>query len=737
VSVKADFVGSAQCGQCHAAEHRAWEGSQHQLAMQHVGDKTVLGDFNDATFRHASVQSKFFRKDGRFLVRTDGPDGKLQDFEVKYVFGLAPLQQYLIELPGGRLQALSIAWDTRPKGNDGQRWFHLYPGHNIKPGDPLHWTGLQQNWNFMCADCHSTNVRKNYDASARTFHTTWSEISVGCESCHGPGSAHVSWAKKQDGWQQLANKGLTVALDERRDVRWVLDAASGNSTRSPPLASTKEIEVCARCHGRRAQLTDTVKAGDPLADGFQMALLEPGLYHVDGQMRDEVYNYGSFMQSKMHAKGVTCSDCHHPHTQKLRAPGNSVCTQCHSAQKYDASQHHFHPKGTPSAACSACHMPTVTYMLIDPRHDHSFRVPRPDLSEKLKVPNACNACHADKSAHWAAAEIEKRLGPERKGYQRFAETFHAADLMSAGSAGNLIALIEDASQPAIVRASAIERLGQQPGAPRIDTLTRALNDVDPLVREAAVAALTQADPAARIQYLPRMLGDSARTVRIAAARPLAGLSADQIPSEHRDAFKRALEEYVGVQRYNGDRPEAQTALGSLRAQQGDWDQAVSAFEAAIELDPTFVAAYVNWADALRERGQESEAERVLREGLKANGRVGALHHALGLSLVRQRRLPEGLAELALAAKLAPEWSRYGYVYGVALHDSGRQADAIRVLRATLARHPNDPQTLFALATYERDAAHIAKAREYAERLVRIDPSDENARRLLQALRGRR
>ncbi len=171
--------------------------SQHKHAMDHATEKTVLGDFSDARFEYFGVRSRFFREHGKFFVETDGPDGKLGAFEIKYTFGLDPLQQYLVEFPDGRLQALSIAWDSRPKDQGGQRWFHLYPDEQIRHDDFLHWTKLNQNWNFMCAECHSTGVRKNYDAATDRFATSWAEISVGCEACHGRGSRHVAWARDE------------------------------------------------------------------------------------------------------------------------------------------------------------------------------------------------------------------------------------------------------------------------------------------------------------------------------------------------------------------------------------------------------------------------------------------------------------------------------------------------------------------------------------------------------------
>ncbi|MBK9244504.1 MAG: hypothetical protein IPM30_06540 [Burkholderiales bacterium] len=314
------YVGTAACASCHAKEHQAWQGSQHDRAMAEANEATVLGNFAGAKFSHGGVTSTFFRRDGRFFVNTDGPDGRLADFEIRYTFGVTPLQQYLVEMPGGRLQALGIAWDARPAKTGGQRWFHLYPDRTLKAGDPLHWTGIDQTWNYQCADCHSTNLRKNYDEKTDRYATTWTDVDVGCEACHGPGSNHVAWAKKEgDGQRHQADKGLTVVLDERRGVGWAIDAATGNAARSRPRETSREIETCARCHARRGQFTDAWHAGNRLADGYRAALIEPGLYWDDGQQRDEVFNHGSFLGSRMHARGVTCSDCHDPHSGRTRA----------------------------------------------------------------------------------------------------------------------------------------------------------------------------------------------------------------------------------------------------------------------------------------------------------------------------------------------------------------------------------------------------------------------------------
>ena len=397
VAGAAQYVGLAECTSCHAEQASRWSGSHHDLAMQSVSEQTVLGDFNDASLTHFGVTSSFFKKDGKFLVHTEGPGGELRDYEIKYTFGVEPLQQYLVEFPGGRLQALSLAWDTRSQAQGGQRWFHLYPDERITADDELHWTKPSQNWNSMCAECHSTNLQKNYDPVSETFSTTWSEIDISCEACHGPGSDHVAWAKREPGWENLqAGKGLVLSFDERLGVSWKINPQTGTAVRSEVRGGDREIEMCARCHSRRSPITADYEHGKPLLDHYLPRLLEEGMYFADGQIDDEVYVYGSFLQSKMYSAGVTCSDCHDPHNLQLRLPANGVCLQCHQAERYDQPAHHFHKSGSEGASCAECHMPPRTYMVVDPRHDHSMRIPRPDLSVTLGTPNACNNCHRDK-----------------------------------------------------------------------------------------------------------------------------------------------------------------------------------------------------------------------------------------------------------------------------------------------------------------------------------------------------
>ena len=736
----ATFVGSKTCAGCHRAEAELWRVSQHKQAMDHATDKSVLGDFSNATFDYYGVKSRFFRKDGKFLVETDGPDGKLATFEVKYTFGIDPLQQYLVEFPDERLQALSLAWDSRLKEQGGQRWFHLYPNEEIKHDDILHWTKLNQNWNFMCSECHSTGVRKNYDAANDRFKTTWAEISVGCEACHGQGSHHVTWARDQRSWWPFGkhedkSKGLVVRFDERSDVTWRADPKTGDPQRNfPPPILRKEVETCGLCHARRAEFSEDWVPGQWLSDTHVVSELGRGLYHADGQMQDEVYNYGSFKQSKMFAAGVTCSDCHDPHSGKKKASDDGICLQCHSSVKYTTTAHHHHEAVKAPNGCVSCHMPTRTYMVIDPRHDHSLRIPRPDLSVKFGTPNACNDCHTDKSAEWAASAIESWYGPDRDGFQNYAQAFHAAWTDQLDAAKLLAAVAADPNAPAFARASALTDLAPSLSLANGNLARVGLSDPDPMVR---IGALDMLESVAANQVWPLaspLLSDPVRGVRIRAVSLLAVVSTTNQPLADRERFERAAAEFINAQRFNADRPESRSALGSFFAKRGRLVEAETEYKAALRLSPQHAPAAVNLADLYRELGQDADGESILRSALLASPQDAGLHHALGLTLVRLKRVDEAIDELRNAATLNPSQARYAYVYAVALHSAGRIGEAMTELKKTLALHPDDRDTLLALIKFSRDGGDAGAALEYAERLAQITPQDRGLAALIEELR---
>jgi tetratricopeptide (TPR) repeat protein len=727
----AEYVGASACASCHKAETALWQGSHHQLAMQEAHDGTVLGNFRDASIREAGITSKFFRRDRRFFVHTDGADGKPADFEIKYTFGVQPLQQYLIEFPDGRIQALPIAWDSRSAEKGGQRWFHLYAGQKVTHSVALHWTKPSQNWNFMCAECHSTNVRRNYDAGSDSFATSWSDINVACEACHGPGSRHVAWAQTA---ARVPDATLGLVARFEPHAVWTLDPEIGVAHRALPRKSNIELETCGVCHSRRAQLMEGYAPGQPLADTHLPALLTTGLYQVDGQMQDEVYNYGSFLQSKMHANGVSCSDCHEPHSLKLRAEGNAVCSQCHAADRYDTEHHRHHVAGSPGSACAACHMPMRNYMAVHGRHDHSFRIPRPDLSTSLGTTDACTDCHRDQPAEWAAAAVERWFGPERKGYQTFGPAFRAARTEQRSAPRLLQEIANGAAQPAIARATALAELAPYLSNALVLTMDRGLHDPDPLVRIGALEGLQSLPPEHRWGAAGSLLNDPVRAVRMKVVPFLLAAPPDE---SRRTQLAHALEEYFAVQRTNADRADAHLNIGLVRHQLQDDEQAEDEYRTAIRLDPSFIPAWVNLADLYRALGRERDAEKVLRDGLTAFPADAELHHALGLALVRAQRLPEAMVELRRAAQLAPGSARYTYVYAVALNSAGKRAEALRVLRENEHRHPADRDTIMALVDLLRKQGDRRGALDYANGLAELMPDDPWVVALIRSLQASR
>lgn len=706
------FVDEGQCASCHSSEKAALAPSHHALAMQEATTSTVRGDFSNRIFNSNGIQARFFRRDGRFFVNTKGPDGHPADFEVKYTFGVEPLQQYLLEFPRGRYQAFTIAWDV---GH--QQWFDLKSHEHGDDLESLHWSQPANNWNFMCAECHSTDVKKNYDPTSDSYNTRFSQINVGCQACHGPASEHLALVR--DGRTKPADSSWGFAVDPMR------------------RGAIAQVDACGRCHSRRAALVRDYSYGKPLLDTHLPALLTEGLYFADGQIQDEVYEYGSFLQSKMYSKGVRCSDCHDPHSLKTRAPGNSLCTSCHSTaepvarhpintetlkhKNYDSPEHHFHQPGSPGAQCVNCHMAPRTYMELQIRHDHSLRIPRPDLSGALGTPNACTNCHRDKAAAWAAKAVAAWYGPGRRKEATYGEILWAGRRRDPGSAGQLVDLASDRSQAGIVRSTAIELLRSYPPGPKVVDLFRAgLNEEDPLVRRAATAAYELVEPEERNAPLAHALKDPLFAVRTEAARLLAGVPRTRLSAGEAADLGNAVAEYVAVQQENADRPESYLNLGNLYASQGDIGAAEAAYEDALLRDRTFVPAYVNLADTKSNNDDLIGAEAELRVGMRVLPDSASLHHLLGLLLIGENRRADGLAELKRATELDPDVARFAYVFGVACHDLKTPSAGVSVLRAALQRFPNDRELLLGLAGYALESGDAAAANRYSERLKAIE-----------------
>lgn len=603
------YVGSAVCGTCHAGISAPWAASDHGLAWTQPSDATVLGDFDDTSFESKGTTTRFSRRDGAFVVETEGPDGSRQSYDVVGVAGIRPLQQYLLSPAPGRTQAFDIAWDTG-RG----RWYDLYPDQVTPPGDGMHWTGPYKSWEARCAECHATGYSRNYDAGAGRYHPRMAEAGVGCEACHGPGEAHAAWAAGPGGFDPGAWPGVT---------------AHGLSVDLGASAET-EIGQCAGCHSRREAFLDgNPLPGTPYHDAYALALLREDLYEADGQIEAEDYELGSFLQAKMYARGVRCSDCHDPHALELRAEGNAVCTQCHSPAGnarfptlrkalYDDPAHTFHPPGSEGAACKSCHMPARTYMGVDVRRDHGFRIPRPDLDAATGAPDVCTSCHADKDPGWAAAEIARRFPASTHRGASFATAFATARRDPAADADALVALAGQPDQPGIVRATALDLLTPIRDPAIADRTAALLADPDPLVRGAA-AALQGALPAgARLARLTPLLGDPLRAVRIAAAKAMLGGDVREAPDTSLAALAAAMGEWHGALAVRMDYPETHLQIGGAALAQRNVAVAERAFGEAVALDPQLVDGWAMIARIRAATGDTAGAREALAQGLAAN-----------------------------------------------------------------------------------------------------------------------
>jgi tetratricopeptide (TPR) repeat protein len=721
------FTGSESCQTCHASQYKAWQDSHHDLAMQLPNESTVLGDFNNAEFIYNGTSTRFYREGDKFMVRTDGEDGKLQGFPVAYVFGVYPLQQYLLPLSRGRLQALSIAWDARPESEGGQRWYHLYPDEPIDHRDPLHWTGPYQNWNTRCAECHSTDLQKNYNADTRSFDTHFEEIDVACEACHGPAEKHLELATT-GALTSSPDSGFPTDLKQRG--QWAFPEGATIAQRREALQSRSQIDNCGRCHARRGTLGD-YEYGKSLLDTHRLSLPQSPLYHHDGQILDEVYVYGSFVQSKMHQAGVVCSNCHDPHSLELRAPDNGVCAQCHQAQVYDTPDHHRHNAGSSGALCAECHMPETTYMGVDPRRDHSMRIPRPDLSVVMGTPNACNQCHTDRDARWALEAVRGWGINYRDTSTHRARAFQQLSRGDNRAVPALAQLATDTGAAPIWRASAMESLGQVGGRDALQAVTQLLYDDDPLLRTSTVRSLEFLPLHQRLQLLQPLFDDEVTSVRLEIAQSLAAVPLDQVTPEQGKALGKLYREYEGVYRQHADMPGVQLQLGVFFATRGDLPRAEAAYREALALNPQLIPAYLNLADLLRTVQREDEARGLLLQALEVAPDNGNSLHALGLLETRGGHTDKALDYLQRAAALETQGTRHRFVYAIALHDLGKPEQAIVQLQALNRAFPQDEQVLLALANYNIEMGRKDRALIYAQQLTRIAPGNRNYRQLYQ------
>lgn len=721
----AQFVGRKVCLDCHKKEYDLWLGSDHDKAMDTANDSSVLGDFNDAVFTSRGISSKFYKKDEKYYVFTAGPEGKPGEFQITHTFGYTPLQQYLVPFPGGKYQCLPIAWDTENK-----KWYDMagmvYSESDLRPDNWLYWTNQAQNWNGMCAECHSTNLKKNYDVDKGTFNTTWSEIDVSCEACHGPGSKHADWAKLPE-----------MSRDNEGDLGLLIK----NSEISP----RQNIELCAPCHSRRGSIQEYDFEQPQILNNADPQLIVEPLYHIDGQIREEDYVYGSFLQSKMYLNDVQCNDCHDVHSGKRLFEGNKLCLQCHRENEYDTYDHHFHKfkgqEGTPlnlkrgriievgeGALCEKCHMPAQYYMGIDFRPDHSLRVPRPDLTVKLNVPNACNSCHEDNTPQWAEEYMVKWYGEQKK--EHYGEIFSAALKGNKKASQKLITMISDPLYSEIVRATAVYYLSNLNDPSSMESVKSALNDNEALVRLAAVRGFSSPNSDDFINSLAPMLNDPIKTVRINVSNHL-----NNIPNlDHSDKRLKELErvskEYKKSILYMADFPSGRYNLGNFYFARKKHVKAKNNYIEAIKMDEKFIPAKMNLAMLYYSEGNLDEVEKIYLDIIQEEPELSETYYNLGLLYAEQKKFEKAAKYLELAAKKITENYRIYYNLGLIYQQLKQNKNAEESFLKALDKQSDDPGILHALADHYIKTGEPKKAKRFALELKENFPQNPIGRQLL-------
>ena len=701
-----DFLGDRNCKECHAKEFDEWHGSDHDKAMQIADSLSVLGDFNNSVFKSQGVTSRFYRQDQGYYVNTEGPDGKNHDYKIVYTFGVKPLQQYIVKFPKGHYQCLRTAWDTVKK-----RWFDLYPDFKVVHSEWLHWSRGGLNWNAMCSDCHSTNVRKNYDQKTDTYNTKYALINVNCEACHGPGKQHVEEVKR-----------LGKAYHDSETMHMTL-------TTSP----RDLVDQCARCHMRREQFSANFNFQGTLLDHYFPQLIETPIYYPDGQISDEDYVYGSFIQSKMYRNNVACNNCHNTHSLKLKFEGNALCAQCHLPQKFDTPEHHFHKMGTDGALCVNCHMPGKYYMGVDFRRDHSFRVPRPDLSLKYGTPNACAGCHK-KDDKWAWDAFQKLYGT--------VDSTHFSDKLVPGILGDpkgdllLLDLINDHKQPEMVRASAVKALSRYNSAASTDVFLGLLQDKSALVRGTVVDVLSELNTTNYANNLLPLLEDPKRAVRVKTFFALGGLKEDHVPKRYQAAYKRVKKEFFTYLNINSDFPGGQMREGNYYLKKGDVKKAIENYEKALEIDNLNNQARFNLANLYYNNGDLDKAEAAFKTIIGQEPSFGPTYYSLALLYAEQDRYEEAITLLNKASKIMPDNIRVFYNLSLLYDKTNKQDLAEKALVNGLRADANNESLLYALAFHYYKNGHIEKAKNILVKMVRLFPDNSQYSSFLNQLKAK-
>lgn len=697
------YVGSQKCKECHPNQFKDWEGSHHDKSMQKASRATIIAPFEGEEFKSQGVVSTFFQKDGKFYANTEGRDGKNHDYEIVYTFGITPLQQYIVLFSNGQYQCLRTAFDTVKN-----KWYDLYPDFKVVHSEWLHWSRGGLNWNTMCADCHSTNVKKNYNEKEHSYKTNFANIDVSCEACHGPGKEHVSRALKEG--EMYENKG---------------------SMQMTNLGSKELVDACARCHARRENITLLHTPQGTFLDHYFPQLIKENVYHADGQILDEVYVYGSFIQSKMYHNGVSCKDCHNIHSTQLKFNDNRLCMQCHDGAKFNQESHHKHPVGTKSALCINCHMPGKHYMGNDFRRDHSFRIPRPDLSLKYNTPNACIGCHKDKTNQWAATNFVKFYGEPKKDH--FSDKLAPGITRQIGGKDSLMALAKDTNYPNISRASAVSNLNNYIQTINIKNVLQFLKDKSPLVKGATADLLFELKVGTTYNkdILP-LLKDSKRAVRVKAFYALSGLSVSKIPKEYKPFYDKVRIEFANNLKAIGEFSGGKLKRAQYYMGIGKLESAIKTLESALILDPINNIVRTKLANLYYQNKQLNKAEEAYKTILEQEPGFGLTNFDYGLLLNELGKPKKAIQQLETSLKLIPYNDRIAYNLALLYFQNKQSKKAIILLKRQTKTNKNT-DLIYLLAYIYNENKQFELAKIQIEKLLQIEPNNQQYLQFYQNL----
>lgn len=699
------YGGSQSCNECHPQVYEKWRYSHHALAERQLIpaiDKTAFDP--PRKFKHGTQVSEARINQGVYEVVTMGRDGLVKPFRVERVFGVSPLRQFVIKDESGRFQVTEIAVDS----NTGE-WFNVFGDEDRKPGEWGHWTGRGMTWNSMCAVCHNTRFIKNYNSEKDSYDSRMAEMGVGCEACHGALIAHNQWQKKNP------NKKGDPAIVKFTTNQW--------------------ISICGSCHSRRSDLSGNFKPGEDFFDHFILSIPdETDTFYPDGQVRDEDFELTAFLSSKMSQAGVSCLDCHEPHTYKNILSGNALCLRCHGtpippAPKIDPQTHSFHKPDTAGFYCVDCHMPQTAYMQRHLRRDHGFGIPDPLMTIKFNIPNACNRCHTNQTAQWSLEYVEKWYGEKmnRWSRERTIAIAHGKEGESEAVSG-LLKIFKTEKIP-LWRAAAINLLKRWSFNPEaLNAILSASEDDSPLVRAMSARALepfAQNPDSVPYAALKRLLNDKSRSVRVQAAWAL---------RSSLDTNSLAGKELVEYMNYNSDQPAGLLQWGVFYFDRGEPRKAVDIFKKAILWETNSAPLHYSLAICYSALGKAEEAVVELETACRYAPRNPEYRFKLALAYNEAGKLEKTIQTLEETVKLDPEFDQAWYNLGLAYDSSGDSEKALNALNRAEVLNPYSARIPYARATILYKLQRFDEAKKSALRALQIEPNYKEALFLIQNIR---